>query len=68
MELINYSISKVGYVPEFIQYTLAYDLQWIIQLPNLKYVFDKKGEIPEFWKIMNDVISYIEDDEYFYIS
>ena len=62
MEIINYSISKVGYVPEFIQYTLAYDLQWIIQLPNLKYVFDKKGEIPEFWKIMNDVISYIEDD------
>ncbi len=62
MELINYSISKVGYVPEFIQYTLAYDLQWIIQLPNLKYVFDKKGEIPEFWKIMNDVISHIEDD------
>lgn len=27
-ELINYSISKLGYVPKFIQYVIAYDLQW----------------------------------------
>ena len=59
--IIDYSISLEGKVPNFIQYLMAYDLQWLLKVPNLK-VFDTKEEIQEFWEHLYFVIHHIDED------
>ena len=60
-DIIDYSISIEGEVPLFIQYLMAYDLQWLLKMPNLD-VLDTKEEIQEFWNILYDVLGYINRD------
>lgn len=57
-DIIDYSISMDGEVPSFIQYLMAYDLQWLLKVPNLK-VFDTEEEVQEFWKHLYFVINHI---------
>ena len=59
--IIDYSISVEGDVPLFIQYLMAYDLQWLLKVPNLK-VFDTKDEVQEFWEYLYFVISHIDNE------
>lgn len=61
LELINYSLSKDNKVHKFIQYLIAYDLQWMFEVPDLS-VFDNETEINEFWYYLNYVISYLDKD------
>ena len=63
-ELINYSIRKEGYLPEFIQHLFVYDLRWIVEveLSDIKNVFDSDEELEEFWIYLTDVLSYIDVD------
>lgn len=61
IELIEYSLKLYEEVPKFIQYTLAYDLQWIIKMSNLN-IFDSDYEKEEFWSLLNTVLDYIDDD------
>ena len=60
MELINYALAKEGGVPDFLQYTLAYDLQWMIKQPTLE-VLETVEEKAEFWFYLMLVTSYIGD-------
>ncbi|MBE6499001.1 MAG: glycosyltransferase [Methanobrevibacter thaueri] len=60
LELINYALEKEGEVPNFLQYTLAYDLQWMLKQPNLD-VLETEEEKDEFWDYLNQVTSYIRD-------
>ncbi len=57
--IIDYPITKENEVPLFIQYLMAYDLQWLLKMPNLD-VFDSKEEVQEFWKILYYVIGHID--------
>lgn len=59
--IINYSISLEGEIPKFIQYLMAYDLQWLLKIPNLN-VFDNDDEINEFWECLDYVLSFINVD------
>ncbi len=61
LELVECSKRKYGEVLDFIAYTLAYDLQWIIKREELD-VFNSDEEIREFWKYLYEVIKYIPDD------
>lgn len=61
--LLEYAKSREGYVPNFLQYTLAYDLQWVF-LEDLTIL--NKAEIEEFYYYLNEVISYIDEDAIFY--
>ncbi len=61
LELINYSLNKTGKVPNFIQYTLAYDLQWMLKQPNLD-LLDTNEEKSEFWHYLNSVMEFIGTD------
>ena len=63
-ELINYSLKKEGYVPDFIQHLFVYDLRWIVEvdLLDIRNVFDSDEELEEFWIYLRDVLSYIEID------
>lgn len=61
--LFKYAESKEGSVPYFLQYTLAYDLQWIFH-ENLSIL--NSQEVEEFWFYLNQVVSYIDDDVILY--
>lgn len=66
--IIDYSISLCGEVPDFIQYLMAYDLQWLLKIPDLD-VFDSDKEIAEFWNCLYFILGHIdrsvvEENEY----
>ena len=60
-ELIDSSIKKYGKLLEFIQYTLVYDLQWMVKVENIDDILDKE-EINEFWESFLDVLSYFDEE------
>ncbi len=59
MNIISYCLSVEGKVPLFIQYLMAYDLQWILKKPDLE-IFENKLEYSEFWFYFEKVLSYID--------
>lgn len=56
--LLNYS-SNGDEVPEFVKYSLVYDLQWLIR-EDLSILDD--GEIEEFWKDLYEILDFIDLD------
>ena len=60
--LIDYSISKKGSVPRFLQYSILLDMAGIIKSDNYDGIFDSDEEIKEFWKVLNNILSYIDED------
>ncbi|WP_455645471.1 CDP-glycerol:glycerophosphate glycerophosphotransferase [Methanosphaera sp.] len=56
--LINYCMNLEGKIPSFIQYTLAYDINNLLKIPDLD-VFDSELEKEEFWYYLHDIIGYI---------
>ena len=59
--LINYSIEKEGYVLEFIQALIAYDLQFLATVPELPNDFGE-GEINEFWYHFKEILNNLDDE------
>lgn len=57
MELINYSLEKEGEVIPYIQYLLAYDLQWFLKEPELEITDDEEKE---FKTLLNKILSFID--------
>ncbi|WP_067044287.1 CDP-glycerol glycerophosphotransferase family protein [Methanobrevibacter sp. YE315] len=60
MDLIQYCLDKEGEVPEFIKYTLAYNIQWMVtpEVPN----FDYKYQADVFMQYFKKVLSYLSID------
>lgn len=58
--LIDYAKSKEGEVPRFLQYVLAYDLQWVFELSDLSVLDDVEKE--EFFKHLREILDYIPSD------
>lgn len=63
LHLFEYAKYKEGKVPYFLQYTLAYDLQWIFH-ENLSILTNH--EMEEFWFYLKQVVSYIDDEVILY--
>lgn len=61
MYLIQYSIEKEGHVPKFIQYMIAYNIQWYKGISDFPEYFTKE-EIYEFFEVLYEVLSYIDED------
>ena len=57
LHLFNYAKSKEGTVPPFLQYSLVYDLQWLLR-EDLSLLSD--GEVKEFWSYLDKVLSFID--------
>ena len=57
MDVINYCLEKEGEVPLFIQYTLAYSIQWMVtrEIPE----FFTTSEKEEFINCFKKVLSYL---------
>lgn len=60
-QLIDYTLSKVGRIPYFIQYTMLYDFQWMLSQKSLEEIFDTEEELDEFWHYFSFVLDYIEE-------
>lgn len=60
MDVIEYCLEKEGEVPSFIQYTLAYNIQWMVT-PVLPRFFSE-DEKEEFMQWFNKVLSYLSAD------
>lgn len=62
LDLINYCINIKGKVPEFIQFTIMYDLQWRINsIKQIKNVLNQQ-EIKEFFYIFISIIRKIDSN------
>lgn len=61
LEMINYSIEKCGWIPKFIQFTIIYDLQWMLKTPDVSKVLTKE-EIKEVHSKIKFILQYIDDD------
>ena len=58
INLINYCLEKEGEVPEYIQYMLAYDLQWTLKQPILELNSDEEKKL--FWKHIDFIIEHLD--------
>lgn len=56
--LLNYAES-LGGVPDFVKYSLVYDLQWLVR-ENLSIL--DENEKREFWKEFYNVLDFIDED------
>lgn len=61
LEMINYSIDKYGWIPRFIQFTIIYDLQWMVKTPDVSNVLTK-DEIEEIHSKIKLILQYIDDE------
>ena len=59
LHLFNYALSKTGTIPDFLKYTLAYDLQWILK-EDLDILNNQEQK--EFWHYLREVIDYIDEE------
>lgn len=59
LHLFDYVLRKEDYVPSFLKYTLAYDLQWVLK-EDLDLL--NKQEQSEFWFYLNEVLSHIDEE------
>lgn len=59
MELIDYAKFKESRVPRFLQYMIAYDLQWLLQQPDLE-LLESEIELREFWYYLDNIVKHID--------
>lgn len=57
--LINYSIEKENKVIPYIQYLIAYDLQWLLKRDELP-PFNEE-ELSEFNNMLKEILSYVDE-------
>ena len=60
INLIEYSKEKLGNVPLFIQYVVAYNVQWFHGISDFPECF-KKDEINEFWETFYEILNHVDD-------
>lgn len=58
LELINYSLKMENEVLPFIQYLIAYDIQWMLKEPDISILNDEEKE--EFFEDLRRVMKYID--------
>ena len=61
IHLIEYSKEKEGNLPKFIQYMVAYNIQWYDKLSDFP-VFLTEDDIIEFWEIFQEILRNIDDE------
>ena len=59
--LIDYYMERMGCVPKFIQYVIAYNLQWYKGVSDFPDYFTDE-EINEFWETFCHALSYVDED------
>ena len=58
--LMDYAKLKEGEIPRFLQYTLAYDLQWVFEQADLSILDDHERK--DFFKSLREILDNIPSD------
>ena len=58
LELVNYSLKMEKEVVPFIQYLIAYDIQWMLKEPDISILNDEEKD--EFFEDLRNVMKYID--------
>ena len=61
-QLVETAISKLGYVPRYIQYVLMYDLKWRFRRASLSNDILTDEESEEYLNAIQNAVRYIDDD------
>ncbi|WP_323735635.1 glycosyltransferase [Methanosphaera sp. ISO3-F5] len=61
LDLIKYCLDYELHIPYFIQYMMAYDIQWILNISDIN-VFKDDMEHEEFLYYLNIILNYIENE------
>ena len=59
-QLIDYSIDKKGFLPDFIKYVLAYDASFFFKVPTSTVL--TRSEYNEFRNLLQEALSYVDDE------
>lgn len=62
LSLIEFSIAKWGYVPQYVQAVILYDLQWKIKLAKAPNTILNSDEKTDFWLNVQKILEYIDND------
>lgn len=62
LNIIQFYIQKLGYIPKFIQYTIMYDLQWRISIPKIDSKIMNETEIKDYFSKLKNVLLEIDDE------
>ena len=62
LDLIEYSLKNLGYIPKYIQYVVMYDLQWKIKVDKLNQEILDKNDRNEFINLIKETLKYIDDN------
>lgn len=58
--LLKYSKEKFGSVPKYVQYAVAYDLQWRITQGSQSILSHK--DVDRYKKLLTEILQYVDDD------
>lgn len=61
LDTIRSCVERTGSVPRFVQYTIAYDLQWRIRQPHIPSALFDPAEKDEYKRLLREVYSYLDD-------
>ncbi len=62
LDTIRACIAKTGGVPRFVQYTIAYDLQWRISKEHIPSALFSQEQKDAYKQLVKEVCSYLDDD------
>lgn len=60
-ELFDYSKNKYGNIPDFIKYTVMYDIQWMFYIKNIAEILNE-NELTQLYAILHDILNEIDDE------
>lgn len=59
-QILEYAINIKGFIPEFIQYIVAYELRWRLKVTYIKNVLNN-DELAEFKHKLTGILKFIDD-------
>lgn len=62
LDVLRYCQKELGYVPNFIQYSVFSDLQWKLRIKGLPHEILSETELEEYLSLLAESLQYIDDD------
>ena len=62
INLIDYSLDKCSFVPNFIQYMIIYDIQWLFYSNAVQLLLTENNESEEFYNNIKYIVKFLDDE------
>lgn len=61
LDILQYCLEELGYIPNFIQYSVFSDLQWKLRIKGLPREILMEAELREYLSLLVESLQYIDD-------